>query len=97
VPLDQEAAMPNSTLKETIARQVKTAVAARKPMTKNLIVRVSEELYAKLEEAAAEMTKNIPGRNTTVSDIARGILEVGLKDRRPTWSSMKRAEDELEK
>jgi hypothetical protein len=89
--------MPANTLKETITRQVKTAAQARKPMTKNLIVRVSQEMYEKLEAAAAAMTEEIPGRNTTVSDIARGILEVGLKERPVTWSQMKRAEAEREK
>ena len=90
-PLDQGTAMPNTTLKETIAKQVKTTAQARKRMSRNLIVRVSDELYEKLESAAAEMTAEIPGRNTTVSDVARGILEVGLKDRPPTYSSVRRA------
>jgi hypothetical protein len=89
--------VPSNTFKEIIDRRVKENVEGRKRMTRNLIVRVPDELYSRMEALADEMTRKMPGRKTTISDVARGILEVGLKDRPLTYSSFLRSQTEPQK
>jgi hypothetical protein len=67
---------------DAIKSGIEKAVAARKPLSKNLIVRVSADLHDKLAALADQMTETLPGRRTTVSDVARVILEQGLRDKR---------------
>jgi hypothetical protein len=80
--------------KEHIGRKIRSDVASRQPaMTKNLIVRVSDEMHEKLAQIAREMTAEMPGHRVTISDVARGIIEFGIKDRAPTY---RRSRDEIE-
>jgi hypothetical protein len=71
------------TTKERIEKNILSSISARPPvMSKNLIVRVTEEMHDKLAELADEMSKELPGRKATISDVARGILDYGLWERR---------------
>lgn len=73
------------TTKEQIGQKIKKDVIGRPPvMTKNLIVRVPGELHDKLKEMAQAMNLEMPGHRVTVSDVARGILEFGIREREPS-------------
>jgi predicted transcriptional regulator len=49
-------------------------VAAKKAMTRSLVVRVSDELHGKLQHLAEKVSKKY-GTKATVSDVARAVLE----------------------
>jgi hypothetical protein len=71
------------TTKDQIGQRIKRDLSSRAPvMNKNLILRVPDELHAKLAAMAQEMSAEMPGHRVTVSDVARSILEFGLKDRK---------------
>jgi hypothetical protein len=73
------------TLKAKIEDTIKDAV--RQPrMSKNLILRVPTELHNKLAKMAETMNAEMPGYRVTVSDVARGILEWGIKERPPSYA-----------
>lgn len=84
------------TLKAKIEGTIKDAV--RQPrMTKNLILRVPTELHDKLAKMAETMNAEMPGYRVTVSDVARGILEWGIKERPqryPSYGQYRDAPDE---
>jgi|SRR5688572_28943342 len=76
-----------STVKKPIEDRIKDEIAARAPMSKNLVVRIPAEMHAHLALIAEKMTEEIPGRRTTISDVARGILEYALKEQRPQFGA----------
>jgi hypothetical protein len=73
------------TLKDRINDAIVDEAQSHVAMTKNLVVRVPESMHAQLVMIAQQMTKEIPGRRTTISDVARGILEFALRDRPAGW------------
>lgn len=68
--------------REIVEHKIKKTVAQRSAMKRNLIVRMPDELYAQLEALSQKMTDEMPGKRVTVSDVARIILEHGLRFRR---------------
>jgi Cu/Ag efflux pump CusA len=68
-----------STTREIVEHKIKKAISARSPMKRNLIVRMPDELHNQLEEIAQKMTKEMPGKRVTVSDVARILLEHGVR------------------
>jgi hypothetical protein len=69
--------------KDQIGQRIKRDLSSRPPvMNKNLILRVPDELHAKLATMAQEMGAEMPGHRVTISDVARSILEHALKDRK---------------
>jgi hypothetical protein len=76
-----------ATVKEQIENRIKDEVESRAAMSKNLVVRIPNEMHAQLTQMAQQMSEEIPGRRTTISDVARGILEYALKDRRRTFGA----------
>jgi hypothetical protein len=74
-----------ATTKERIGQKIKNDLASRPMMSKNLVLRVPDELHQKLAEMAKEMSEEMPGHRVTISDVARGIIEWGLKDRKQTY------------
>jgi hypothetical protein len=72
-----------TTTKAKIEEAIKDGVSARQPrMNKNLILRVPDEMHNKLAKMAETMNAEMPGYRVTVSDVARGILEWGIKERK---------------
>jgi hypothetical protein len=55
-------------------------------MNKNLILRVPKDLHDKLAQRAETMNAEMPGYRVTVSNVARGILEWGIKERPPNYA-----------
>jgi hypothetical protein len=72
--------------KARIEQTIKGSAAARPRLNKNLILRVPDELHDKLAQMAETMSAEMPGYRVTVSDVARGILEWGTKDRPQTYA-----------
>jgi hypothetical protein len=63
-------------------------VAAKKAMTRSLVVRVSDELHGKLQHLAEKVGKKY-GTKATISDIARAVLEEATTTRElPASSSL---------
>jgi predicted transcriptional regulator len=54
------------------------AHARTRRMSRSMTIRISEEMHQRLAELAAAMSDKIPGRMTTVSDVARAVLEQAL-------------------
>jgi hypothetical protein len=67
-----------------VDEQVKYRIrlAARKRMGRSLTIRISDEMHEKLTKLTATLNDETPGRITTVSDVARAILEQGLSEKR---------------
>jgi hypothetical protein len=76
-----------TTTKAKIEEAIKDGVSARQPrMNKNLILRVPDEMHDKLAQMAKTMNAEMPGYRVTVSDVARGILEWGIKERKSHYA-----------
>jgi hypothetical protein len=58
----------------TTEDRISTRLADRKAMTRSLVVRVPDDLHEKLQELA-EKVRAKTGRKTTLSDVARAVLE----------------------
>jgi hypothetical protein len=76
---------------ENLIRKAKTRRADR-----SMTMRMSEELYQQLAELAAHFNAEMPGRITTVSDVARAILQQGVAYRRKVIETNARREAEVD-
>jgi hypothetical protein len=82
-----------ATTKDLIGKKIKNDLTSRPMMSKNLVLRVPDELHQKLAEMAKQMSEEMPGHRVTISDVARGIIEWGLKDRKPTYRGFDSRDD----
>jgi hypothetical protein len=83
--------LPLSKEAQDLIRRAKTKMADR-----SMTVRVSHELYQQLADLAAQFNAEMPGRITTVSDVARSILQNGVNYRRKAASANARIEAEVD-
>jgi hypothetical protein len=72
------------TMREVVENKIKQAIGERAPMKRNLIVRMGDELHDQLAELARKMSEEMPGKRVTVSNVARIILEHGVRARKNT-------------
>jgi hypothetical protein len=84
------------TTREVVENKIKKIVSERAPMKRNLIVRMGDDLHNQLKELAEKMTEEMPGKRVTVSDIARIILEHGVRNRKDAQRRRERELEEIE-
>jgi hypothetical protein len=83
--------LPLSKEAQDLIKKAKSNMADR-----SMTVRVSHELYQQLADLAAQFNAEMPGRITTVSDVARSILQNGVNYRRTTAAKKARIEAEVD-